>query len=94
MRYELIKGSMNDLNNPIETVLRNRGIDDVEGYLHLNESVVQNYNDLHNMDEAVQCFIKHFENKDKILVMPDEDCDGYTSSAMLYLYIEIGRAHV
>ena len=79
---------MNDLNNPIETVLRNRGIDDVEGYLHLNESVVQNYNDLHNMDEAVQCFIKHFENKDKILVMPDEDCDGYTSSAMLYLYIE------
>ena len=88
MRYELIKGSMNDLNNPIETVLRNRGIDDVEGYLHLNESVVQNYNDLHNMDEAVQCFIKHFENKDKILVMPDEDCDGYTSSAMLYLYIE------
>lgn len=88
MRYELIKGSMNDLNNPIETVLRNRGIDDVEGYLHLNESVVQNYNDLHNMDEAVQCFIKHFENKDKILVMPDEDCDGYTSSAMIYLYVK------
>ena len=88
MRYELIKGSMNDLNNPIETVLRNRGIDDIEGYLHLNESVVQSYNDLHNMKEAVQCFIKHFENKDKILVMPDEDCDGYTSSAMLYLYIE------
>ena len=88
MRYELIKGSMNDLNNPIETVLRNRGIDDVEGYLHLNESVVQSYNDLHNMKEAVKCFIKHFENKDKILVMPDEDCDGYTSSAMLYLYIK------
>lgn len=88
MRYELIKDSLNDLNNPIETVLRNRGIDDVEGYFHLNESVVQSYNDLHNMNEAVQCFIKHFENKDKILVMPDEDCDGYTSSAMLYLYIK------
>lgn len=88
MRYELIKDSLNDLNNPIETVLRNRGIDDVEGYLHLNESVVQSYNDLHNMKEAVKCFIKHFESKDKILVMPDEDCDGYTSSAMLYLYIK------
>lgn len=88
MRYELIKYSLNDLDNPIETVLRNRGIDDVATYLHLNESVVQSYNDLHNMNEAVQCFIKHFENKDKILVMPDEDCDGYTSSAMLYLYIK------
>lgn len=88
MKYKLIDNSLNDICNPICTVIKNRGVADVEQYLHLNESVVQNYNDLHNMDEAVQCFIKHFENKDKILVMPDEDCDGYTSSAMLYLYIE------
>lgn len=88
MKYKLIDNSLNDIYNPICTVIKNRGVADVEQYLHLNESVVQNYNDLHNMDEAVQCFIKHFENKDKILVMPDEDCDGYTSSAMLYLYIE------
>ena len=88
MKYELIQGSLNDLNNPIKTVLKNRGIDDVEQYLNLDSSVVQSYNDLTNMSEAVQCFLKHYENKDKILVMPDEDCDGYTSSAMLYLYIK------
>ena len=88
MKYELIQGSLNDLRNPIETVLKNRGIKDVKQYLQLDESVVQYYNDLNNMPEAVQCFLKHYENKDKILVMPDEDCDGYTSSAMLYLYIK------
>lgn len=88
MKYELIQGSLNDLRKPIETVLKNRGIKDVKQYLQLDESVVQYYNDLNNMPEAVQCFLKHYENKDKILVMPDEDCDGYTSSAMLYLYIK------
>jgi single-stranded-DNA-specific exonuclease len=40
------------------------------------------------MQAAVQSFISHYENKDKIVIMPDEDCDGYTSSAMLYLYVK------
>ena len=66
----------------------NRGIKDINLYLNLNESVVQDFNDLSRMQDAVDCFIKHYENNDKILIMPDEDCDGYTSSAMLYLYIK------
>lgn len=88
LRYELIKGSNNDICNPIETVLKNRGIEDTKKYLNLDESVVQNYNDLSNMQEAVQCFLDHYQEQHKIIVMPDSDCDGYTSSAMLYLYIK------
>ena len=88
LRYELIKGSNNDIYNPIETVLKNRGIEDTKKYLNLDESVVQSYNDLSNMQEAVQCFIDHYQEQHKIIVMPDSDCDGYTSSAMLYLYIK------
>ena len=88
MRYKLIKGSLNDVTNPIDTVLRNRGIKEPNKYLNLNDSAVQSFNDLSNMDKAVQCFIKHYEAQNKIIVMPDSDCDGYTSSAMLYLYIK------
>ena len=88
MQYKLIEGSLNDIKNPIETVLINRGVQDVHKYLNLDESVVQDYNDLNNMQEAVQCFLKHYEAQNKIVVMPDSDCDGYTSSAMLYLYIK------
>ena len=88
MRYELIKDSLNDIDNPIETVLRNRGIKNIQQYLNLDESVVQDYNALNNMQEAVQCFMKHYGSQNKIIVMPDSDCDGYTSSAMLYLYIK------
>lgn len=88
MRYELIKDSLNDIDNPIETVLKNRGIKDIQQYLNLDESAVQDYNDLSNMHEAVECFIKHYNSQNKIIVMPDQDTDGYTSSAMLYLYIK------
>lgn len=86
MKYELI-GS-NDTGNIIETVLHNRGIEDPNTYLHLSNTVVQDYNKLSNIREAVRCFIKHYEAHDKITIMPDEDTDGYTSSAMLYLYIK------
>ena len=88
MRYELIEGSLNDLSKPLETVLLNRGLTDWKKYLNLDESCVQDFNALDNMREAVECFMKHYEQHDKIIVMPDSDTDGYTSSAMLYLYIK------
>lgn len=86
MKYELIGN--NNICNIISTVLNNRGINDPKTYLHLTDQQTHDYNDLENMKSAVQCFINHYEKKDKIVVMPDEDCDGYTSSAMLYLYIK------
>lgn len=86
LQYKLI--GTNDTDNIIETVLHNRGIEDPNAYLHLTNSVVQDYNKLSNIQEAIQCFTKHYEAHNKIVIMPDEDCDGYTSSAMLYLYIK------
>ena len=86
MKYKLIGN--NDASKAIETILVNRGIKDFSTYLHLTDAVVQDYNALVNMDKAAKCFCKHYEAKNKIVIMPDEDCDGYTSSAALYLYIK------
>lgn len=88
MRYKLIDGSVNDVNDIVGTVLRNRGIEKPQEYLNLTDSCVGDYNDLDNIDRAVECFVEHYNNRDKIAIIPDEDCDGYTSSAMLYLYIK------
>lgn len=88
MRYKLFENSLNDTDNLIETVLLNRGIDNPQEYLNLNTFCINDYNNLDNINAAVDCFIAHYNNKDKIVVIPDEDCDGYTSSAMLYLYIK------
>lgn len=86
MRYRLVGN--NDTSNLIKTILYNRGINDPDTYLNLTADNTNHYNDLHGMQDAVSCFVEHFQNRDKIVVMPDEDCDGYTSSAMLYLYIK------
>lgn len=86
MRYKLIGN--NDTDNIVNTILLNRGVEDVNTYLNLTEQQTGDYNNLNNIQQAVQCFMKHYENKHKIVIMPDEDCDGYTSSAMLYLYIK------
>ena len=87
MQYRLIDGSTNDTRNVIDTILQNRGVDPDE-YLHLDESCVQDYNDLCNIQEAVACFVKHYEAHDKIITMPDQDVDGQTSCAVLYNYIK------
>ncbi len=88
MRYKLIDGSRNDVSDIVGTVLRNRGIEKPQEYLNLSEDCINDYNNLDNINSAVECFLEHYNNRDKIAIIPDEDCDGYTSSAMLYLYIK------
>ncbi|MBC5688087.1 hypothetical protein H8S37_03955 [Mediterraneibacter sp. NSJ-55] len=46
------------------------------------------YKKLKNIEKAVQMFAKHFENRNKIGILIDEDVDGFTSAAMMYSYIQ------
>ena len=73
MKYKLFENSLNDKDNVIETVFLNRGIENPLEYLNLNESCTNNYNNLENISEAVECFEKHFERGDDIAVLVD--CD-------------------
>lgn len=73
MQYKLFENSLNDKNNVIETVLLNRGIENPQEYLNLNESCTNDYNNLNNINEAVECFEWHFERRDDIAVLVD--CD-------------------
>lgn len=88
MQYKLFENSLNDTNNVIKTILLNRGIENPQEYLNLNESCTNDYNNLNNINEAVECFEKHFERKDDIAVLVDCDPDGYTSAALIYKYIK------
>lgn len=88
MRYNLYDGAVNDTTNAVEKVLKNRGIDDYKKYLNLDDSVVTPYSKLQNIDEAVNLFMKHFKEFNKISILVDSDPDGYCSAAMMYLYIK------
>ena len=86
MKYNLI-GDNDYLFNPIETILKNRGIEDIERFLNLDESVTNHWNRLKNIDKATSCLLKHIEKNIKIFIQVDGDCDGYTSSAILINYL-------
>lgn len=88
MQYKLYENSNNDTSNVLKEVLNNRGISDYYKYLHLDNSVVIPYQNLDNIDEAVALFMKHFNNKNNIGILVDEDPDGFCSAAMMYLYIK------
>nr|DAH89566.1 MAG TPA: single-stranded-DNA-specific exonuclease RecJ [Caudoviricetes sp.] len=88
MNYKLIDNSLNDINNPKKTILLNRGINEWEKYLNLNENNTHDYNLLKNIDKAVECVKRHIENNSNIHVIVDSDVDGYTSASMVYRYLK------
>ena len=88
LQYRLYKDANNDTSNVLKEVLKNRGIDDYYTYMNLDESVVIPYQNLDNIDEAVALFMRHFNEKNKIGVLVDEDPDGFCSASMMYSYIK------
>lgn len=71
MKYKLI--GKNDKENLIEQVLLNRGIENPEEYLSLDSSYINDYDNLDNMKEAINCFAKHFERGDLVAILVDSD---------------------
>lgn len=86
LRYELI-GS-NDTGNIIKTVLQNRGIEDWERYIGLNVAARDTYNNLYNINKAVELFDKHFQDSNPMAILMDNDVDGISSSTIIYKYIK------
>lgn len=86
MDYELI-APVQKGRTRIETILRNRGIDDIEHYLNTTDADILSPTLLANMDNGIEMLIRHIKNNDKIYVLADEDCDGYTSTATLINYL-------
>ena len=86
MNYKLI-GS-NDYSNVKNTIFENRGIKDIKHYVNLSSKDEISFDNLDNIQEAVECLEKHIANKDQIDIIVDADTDGYTSASILYMYIK------
>lgn len=84
MEYKLI--GTNDYDNPLQTFLGNRGVEDINEYINVSEVVVIPYQNLADIDKAVSLYCKHIENNSNITIVVDADVDGYTSAAMVYSY--------
>lgn len=71
-----------------KTILRARGIDDMEGYLSPTIDDLYDYYLLDNIEWGVEELIANLNGGKKIFLQVDSDNDGITSAAMMYLYIK------
>ena len=87
MEWNLI--SPREKKSVIEQVLFNRGIDNAYRYLKVTNEEVYDPLLLDNMREGAALLVKHISQKNKVFVQIDEDCDGYTSAAVLINYLNL-----
>ncbi len=80
-------GSNDYVIDPIGEVLRNREVYNVIKFLNIDESVVNSWKLLKNIDNAVKCLLHHLENDSVIFFQVDSDCDGMVSTALQINYI-------
>lgn len=71
MRYRLIDNSLNNVNDILNTVLINRGISNPEAYMRIDDTCIEDYNNLDNIDKAVWCLMNHFERGDEVSILVD-----------------------
>jgi single-stranded-DNA-specific exonuclease len=71
MKFELI--GKNNYLKPIETVLTNRGIEDIQSFLSVSQKDTIHWSKLKNINEAVDCLLQHIKKESKVFVQVDSD---------------------
>lgn len=75
-----------DTDNFLENIFFNKGIYDIEGFLNLDKSVLENPENYDNMEEGYLLLKNNLDKKIGLEI--DCDPDGYTSASVIYLYIK------
>ena len=90
MKYKLIK-PMNPHYTAIPQILTNRGIpiEEISHYLNTSDDDISSPLDLgeEKLKAAAAKIIQHISLNNKMLIVCDCDCDGFTSSALLINYL-------
>lgn len=72
----------------LQEILRDRGVKDIENFLYPTSKCELDPYGLENIDLAADMLLKHLRENSKIMFIIDSDCDGFTSSSILWLYIK------
>ena len=71
----------------LDLLLRQRGVEDPNALLNLNESMVHDGMLLNNMEYGCQLLAWHVNNGSRVHIIVDSDCDGFTAAAHMYQYL-------
>ena len=81
-------------NEIIDTILNDRGVEDVNALLFPDESCLIPFEKMKGIDEAAEIIIDGIENNKKFLVYGDVDVDGCTANALSVRWLKKRNARV
>ena len=88
MKYRLRKEYSTNPDKALKELLIDRGVEDIENFLNPTKDCELNPHHLKNIDAAAEKLLYHLRKNSDILFIVDCDADGFTSSAILWLYIK------
>ena len=88
MKYKLRNNYSMNPDKAIVDILKDRGVTDIEKFMNPNSSCELNPYDLENISSAAEKLLYHLRQDHSILLIVDADTDGFTSSAIIWLYIK------
>ena len=88
MNYRLRKQYTTNPEKALSEILIDRGVQDIYTFLHPTSECELDPYGLENIDLAAELLLRHLRENSKIMFIVDSDCDGFTSSSILWLYIK------
>lgn len=88
MQYRLRNNYSKNPEVALKEILIDRGVQEIETFLEPSNKCELNPYDLDNIEAAADNLLKHLRRKSSICFIVDCDCDGFTSSAILWNYIK------
>ena len=87
MRYKLRNNYTKNPDWALKEILTDRGVEEIDNFLWPTKNLCElNPYDLNNIEKGAEMLLEHLRKNHKILFLVDCDCDGYTSSSILWLY--------
>lgn len=88
MKIKLKNGITPNPSEAINSILTQRGIVDIDTFKNPTFECELDYNNLDNIDKGVAVLLDALDTDKNICFVVDADCDGFTSSAILWNYIK------
>ena len=88
MKYKLKKNYTTDPSKALYEILADRGVTDIDNFMCPTPACELNPYNLENIEAAAERLLYHLRRGSSILFNIDCDADGFTSSAILWLYIK------
>lgn len=88
MKYKLRNIYPTEPSIALQSILSDRGVTDIKSFIKPSKECELNPYNLDNIEIAADLLLNHLRKNSSICFIVDADCDGFTSSSILWLYIK------